>query len=269
MASHPKWIGLSMALRGAWVTLWFAGIPIEGVFQTRAHAVALLRRDECEDPETSLDDLVARRFIDAQDDGTYRIHDWADHQVQWYRGPSDDPDVKAKRNRRNYDDRNRRVAAESDRGIQRQSASVSESSDRGESGEGHKRTRKENLRLALNSEAIHNGHAPVNAFLDGPRPTAGYLAAFWDRGWKLSIAQIRVLDDIVAEDGGPGRLEGLVLEAPRKGDLFRWVVDAHNAGQRKAQASAREADEDQERRAERARLRSPVLPDLGDGHWPD
>lgn len=244
-AHHVKWMKLHPVGRGAWTTLLLLA-PTEGAFESREQVETLLARDNFDDVTGVVDDLIRLRLLDVAEDGRVVFHDWTDHQPLW-RGPSDDPDAKAERNRRDHQRRKRERA--SDR--ERDSAS---GSDRGESEESQRRIGEETPSVPLGAAGGTRKARARTRSLAPVRPSRGDLAAFWDRRWSLSPGQVRVLDSIARDDGGADRLERLVQAAPRDGDLFGWVV-AH----RNRERDERRADLDAELAEHAERKRGGVL----------
>jgi hypothetical protein len=99
IASHPKWLALTIEQRGAWITLiCHASVqePDRWRFRDATHAALLLRRDGVGEPEAMVNSLIEARWLDVTEDGRLEIHDHAD----WQRYPSNMPDATAERKRR-------------------------------------------------------------------------------------------------------------------------------------------------------------------------
>ena len=106
LQTHPKWLGLSMAERGAWATLILVASTGRPRFRIRDRATAtlLLARDGAADPERLLDRLVGAQLIDDLDDQGLEFHDWMD----WQLSASQRPDATRARKR---EQRSREVTA--------------------------------------------------------------------------------------------------------------------------------------------------------------
>jgi hypothetical protein len=98
---HVKVIALTWSARASAEELRLRADD-SGYLGNRAHAVALLRRAGCPDPERDVDELITARVFDEVDGGRLRCHDWDDWQAR-YRGPSDEPEAVAERVRRHRD----------------------------------------------------------------------------------------------------------------------------------------------------------------------
>jgi hypothetical protein len=103
LATNRKWMRLTMAERGAWISLMAiasASYP-RGTLRDRETAVALLERDGAQDAEALVTSLVAKSWIDVCD--LLTMHDFEDEQHS-IRKPSDMPDAvneRVKRSREN------------------------------------------------------------------------------------------------------------------------------------------------------------------------
>lgn len=103
---HVKWLRLSPLQRGAWIELWGFASKQDGLLPGgREQAAILLSRAGFPDASALVEALISGELLDEQA-AALVFHDWAEHQaVKWHRGPSDEPESKAARNRRNYQDR--------------------------------------------------------------------------------------------------------------------------------------------------------------------
>jgi hypothetical protein len=226
--NHPKFIALSPIERGAWFTLWLVGMQTEGRFPTRQHAEATLVLYRVDDATEVVNELLRLGCLDQDSDGHVDVHGWNDHQPAW-RGPSDNPEAKSVRNAAGYASRKTQASAND---IQRESATPS---DRESEGRGRVRGRTKESPFA-NARNVGTNR--------GERPDRADLAAFWDRRWKLAPKQIKVLDHMVREDGGPARLARIIDGAPAAAtDLFGWVIGQFNAERDQQRAEAKAAEE--------------------------
>lgn len=76
--AHEKVIALSLESRGLWVTLasWCAGNRTDGRFNER-HAKALAQGRH----KAPLQELIEAGLVDVMPDGTFQMHDWAQHNI--------------------------------------------------------------------------------------------------------------------------------------------------------------------------------------------
>lgn len=97
--AHPKFLKLSMAHRGAWLTLMLYASSTEPDawrFRNREHAALLLNQHGVPDPESSVSALIEAGLFNELAGGALEVHDHAD----WQRYPSDTPEARAERKRR-------------------------------------------------------------------------------------------------------------------------------------------------------------------------
>jgi hypothetical protein len=92
IATNRKWMGLSMAERGAWISLMAiaAANHPRGTLPDRETAVALLEREGAANAAELVDSLVGKGWIDEAD--LLTMHDFDDEQLS-IRKPSDRPEA--------------------------------------------------------------------------------------------------------------------------------------------------------------------------------
>jgi hypothetical protein len=109
LRDHPKWVPLSLELRGAWTTLALiacAAQPSRGEIASRAHAVALLTREAPDaDSDALVEGLIAAGLIDELHGGRLGLHDFD----SWQQPPSHTRDGERERKRAYREDK--RVAS--------------------------------------------------------------------------------------------------------------------------------------------------------------
>ena len=93
-----KWLAMSLEQRGAWITLMTIASNLQPRwrFESRDHAVLILRRDGALAPEKLVDDLINLRLFDEVTGEEVVVHDYQD----WQRYPSDTPEARTERSRR-------------------------------------------------------------------------------------------------------------------------------------------------------------------------
>jgi hypothetical protein len=76
--AHEKVIALSLEARGLWVTLasWCAGNRTDGRFNEK-HARELAQGRH----KAPLHELIEAGLVDLMSDGTFQMHDWAEHNI--------------------------------------------------------------------------------------------------------------------------------------------------------------------------------------------
>lgn len=101
LSTHWKWIGLSMAERGAWITLLSLahGFEPRWEFRDRRHVCLLLQRERADDADGLYDALVGARLLDETEDGRVVVHD----HKRWQPVPSDLPEARRERKQRSRD----------------------------------------------------------------------------------------------------------------------------------------------------------------------
>lgn len=98
-----KWRGMADPERLAWVVLFLeaAQSSPEGVIEDQETALWLLQRDGLQVDASTVETLVRIGALDLQEDGTLHVRGWQSYQKR-YRGPSDDPALKAAQERERY-----------------------------------------------------------------------------------------------------------------------------------------------------------------------
>lgn len=98
LATHEKWLGLSLEQRGAWVSLLLLsyGQEARGEYRSRGSVELLLKREGAEEAAALIDALVKARLLDVTETGI-RFHDFFDWNARF---PSDEAEATRERKRR-------------------------------------------------------------------------------------------------------------------------------------------------------------------------
>jgi|GEM_PF-4402514 len=213
LAISPKWGALSWEERGVWTSLLaYCGLRNEETLSIDEAAFYLRAKRPA--VERVLEALVQAGWLDRLDDGRLSVHDWRDWQPV-YRGPSDLPEEKARRERERY----HRRKASGDNLRQPVNSAIEERRV-----EESRRDSRAGARGRISPEST-NGSEPVLGIVpDHPRYPVAVLLGGRFRWRAVTDAQWERFSELVDNEYPSGTTKG---RDPRDG--WRWLADSLDA----------------------------------------